>query len=826
MASQRISARCVVLLDQRQLLIDGEPARIGSRAFDILAALLARRGELVSKTELMSSVWPGLVVDDNNLAVHVSALRRLLGSEVITTVPGRGYRLEGHSGERAEQAMRDHMVVGRELDLSSLTELLASHRLISLVGATGIGKTTLGRRVMQELGPQFANGASWCDLDTVADPAAVGSRLAQALGVEHGPGELTATLAHTLAGMHMLIVLDGVERVAEEVARLAHTLLDAAPGVHLLVTSQVPLRLEAEHVLRLQPLTIPASTASASQALAHGSVALFVARAGQGAHGFELTDANVADVITICRRLDGIPLAIELAAARATTLGTGALARMLDHRLRLLRSFNRAAPVRHATLRAALEWSHGLLTPTERIVFRRAGIFQRGFTARALVEVADDGSIGGPTVVVDALQSLVDKSLVHLDPGPPPRFRLLESTHSLALEYLQDAGELRDTAARHAQSMVKHFMQAYQDANEARRSADEVRASLLHELDNAQAVMAWALLNDPPAACALMPALSFACADLRFADVQALWEATRHHVSDALEPRVHAHWALGHAVFWSNRDVQAMDHWATIAARIFESLGDRDGQYWAQAALVVVAARRGEGVDEALATLDALEDESLSPTALRYGVTAAAIAASVRGDSPLAIKLLDRAVQLAQRIGDSHNLAAAQINLLDAALAQGRVDDAIAYGEAAVQQMLRKRRHSLMSMAQLNLGAAYAVKGLIGRTAELAREAWPMAVAEGLQPYWADYLALAAAQCNRLADAAQLLGYGDTGYRQYHTQRVANELAAAELARALVLQGMSPSELEQARAQGSRLGDGEVAMLIDSLVQAAPPTTR
>lgn len=820
-----LSDRCTVLVDQRQLLVDGDRVRVGSRAFDILLTLLSRPGEVVTRNDIMAAVWPGYVVDDNNLAVHISALRRLLGPGAISTVPGSGYRLtlpvtaaQSLSAPGAPPAMPPLALVGRDLDLESLRELVHHRPLVSLVGAAGIGKSALALRLVQEHRDTFLHGAAWCDLDAVVEPASVAGCIARALALRQPAGDLPEAIAEALRPLSLLLVLDGVERVVDEVARLVSLLMRAAPGVRFLVTSQSPLRLDDEQVLRLQPLSIPASTATAAQALEHGSVQLFARRAAQGAEGFGLTDANVADVITICRRLDGIPLAIELAAARAPTLGTGALAGLLDHRFRLLRSFNRSISARHATLRSALEWSLGMLSPNERVVFRRAAVFQRGFSSDMLVTVAATDGLGAEAVLA-ALRSLVDKSLVHLDATGTERFRLLESTRSLAQEHLQEAGELDAMRQRHAGAVVARFAAALGDLHRPGVRLDHLRAALEADLDNAMAAMAWSLAHDAVAACSLMPALSFAAAESRFQEIRALWEATALLLQDELPVPVRAAWDLGLALFWWNRDVDAMDRSATRAAALFDALGDANGHHAALAALLVVAARRSEGVEARRARLADSMQPGLSLESRRHAASARAIAAAVEGNAEAATTFLTETLALAHLMGDSLNVANARINLLDTALGQGRVDEAISQGKAVVAQLKEARRHGLLGVAQLNLAAAHAVKGATCEALALAREAWPLAVAEGLQPYWADHLALACAKAGRPADAALLLGFGDAGYEAYHTARVANELAATRQAEALARPALGSDRFDATRARGRSLQADDVRRL---LVVSAP----
>ena len=813
-----LSDRCTVLVDQRQLLIDGERVRVGSRAFDILLTLIGRAGEVVTKNDIMAAVWPGNVVDDNNLAVHISALRRLLGPGAISTVPGSGYRLTLPTRGPAPPAgtpptAPDTPVVGRQADLDSLNHLVRHHALVSLVGAAGIGKSTLAQRLVQDLRDSFLHGAAWCDLDTVVDPEAVCGRIALALSLHQTSEDLLGAVSNALRPLSILIVLDGAERVVDEVARVVGELLRAAPGVRILVTSQLPLRLEGEQVLRLQPLSIPASTATADEALEHGSVQFFVRRAAQAAEGFQLTDTNVADVITICRRLDGIPLAIELAAARAATLGTGTLAGLLDHRFRLLRSFNRSISTRHVTLKSALEWSLGMLTPDEQVVFRRTAVFPRGFSTEMLAAVASgDGLDTGR--VDTALRSLVDKSLVHAEPGRPERLRLLESTRSLAQEHLQEAGELEALRRRHALAVLARYQAAMAEVHGNRVPLDDIRAALVDELDDAHAALAWALAHDATTACALMPGLSFAAAESRFRETQALWESTGALVDQDLPASVQAAWALGCALFWWNRNVDEMDRWATRAAELCEALGDADGCHTAQAARLVVAARRGVAVEAHRTRLDQLADTALSLESRRHGASARAIAAAVGGGPQDAAVFLNETLALAHLLGDSLNVANARINLLDTALALGHIDDAIAHGESAITQLRDEHRHGVLGVAQLNLAAAYAAKGLDAEVFELAREAWPLAVAEGLQPYWADYLALACATAGRSRDAAHLLGFGDTGYAGYHTTRVANERAAAQRAENLARGALGGGAFDAARHEGRRFCADEVYGLL------------
>jgi DNA-binding winged helix-turn-helix (wHTH) protein len=323
---------------ERRLLVDGRAAVLGARAFDLLLALAERSGRLVDKTTLMELVWPGVVVQENNLAAQMSALRKVLGDEVIATVPGRGYRFVARVEASAAMAapapaaaqppaLRTNLpgelpvLLGRSSELNLLGALIDRHRLVSVVGAGGIGKSLLTQHVLAARRGAYAHGVCWIELGAVNDAAALPGAVAAALGVDGGHGDALAALVSAVSSLTMLLALDNAEHLLADVAALCRALHDAAPGLRLVVTSQAPLRLVAEQVLRIDPLAVPEAALPPVDALRFGAVALFAERARAVDRRFEVTDANAADVIETCRALDGLPLAIELAAARAPLLG-------------------------------------------------------------------------------------------------------------------------------------------------------------------------------------------------------------------------------------------------------------------------------------------------------------------------------------------------------------------------------------------------------------------------------------------------------------------------------------------------------------------------
>ena len=554
-----------VLPRRRQLLAGDAPVELGSRAFDVLMVLLEARGSLVTKDELLDRVWPGTVVEENNIQVQISTLRKALGEDrnFIVTVPLRGYRFAAevratNGGADADAsaapglttpeverpavtnlpvAVSDFVghepngravwgpaavaappgaatnlpepvseLIGREAEIQEILGLATAHRLVTLTGAGGIGKTRLGLEVARLLLPKFANGARLVELASLSDPDLVPATVAMALDLRLPAGTVSAeAIANALGPQHLLLVLDNCEHVIDAAAALAEALLRTNAALHVIVTSREPLAAEGESMYRVPPLGVPAEgTEDIEDVLKHGAVRLFVARA-RAAHGhFFLPDRRIlAAAAAICRRLDGIPLAIELAAARAATLGAEGVAARLDDRFRLLTSGRRTALPRHQTLRATLDWSYDLLSACERLILRRLSVFAGGCTLEAAGTVAAGAEITRPDVV-DCVVNLVRKSLVIADvDGPEPRYRLLETTRAYVLEKLTDSGERDEIARRHAE-YYRHLFQRGA-AESAKRPAAEWLAAYGPDVDNVRAALDWAFSpsGDPSVGVAL-----------------------------------------------------------------------------------------------------------------------------------------------------------------------------------------------------------------------------------------------------------------------------------------------------------------------------------
>lgn len=471
---------------QRLVMEAGQPLRLGRRAMDILLILLQHAGQVVSKQELIAGVWPKSVVEDINLRVHMAALRKALGDgqagqRYIVTVAQRGYSfvapysleqiLQPAPSEEAPAPsghnlpVRRTRMIGRQSLVDSLVGQLSRQRFITLVGPGGIGKTTVALRVAEQLIGHYRDGIRLLDLAPINDPRMITAHLATLLELSLHDAEPMNGLAAFLRDRQMLLVIDNCEHLVDAIALLSESILRAAPAVHILATSRESLRAEGEFVQRLESLDCPPPIAvlDRTQALTFSALQLFVERAMASHDSFELTDDELPLAIEICRRLDGIPLAIELAAAQVGSLGLGGLLTQLQGSFRLLAQGCHTTLGRHQTLRATLDWSFELLSPCEQTCLRRLGVFRGGFTLESAAAVIVGEHIE-PCEVFASITQLVAKSLLNVEVGDEEVFyRLLDTTRSYALEKLDQTTDLPDTRERHAERCLTLMHQAQHD---------------------------------------------------------------------------------------------------------------------------------------------------------------------------------------------------------------------------------------------------------------------------------------------------------------------------------------------------------------------------
>ena len=836
---------------ERVLRADGRPVALGARAFDLLLVLAQRRERLVTKQELLDLVWPGLVVEEHNITAQISTLRKLLGAHAIATVPGRGYRFTAPLTEGVAQDVRQaaHLVppltdsarthlpreltplLGRAEDLTALDELVQRYRLVTLVGAGGMGKSLLAQHLLSGRRGEYEHGVCWVELASVNDAIALPVRIGEALGVRPAAGEPLAGLCAALSSMTILVALDNAEHLLADVARTAAALLDAVPHLRLIVTSQAPLMLAAERVYRVGPLAVPNGPLPSALAQTFSAVALFVERARGADARFALSDDSAPAAIELCRQLDGLPLAIELAAARAPLLGVQQLAASMQDRLQLL-TLNRdgAAPARQQTLRSALEWSHGLLDERERTVFRRLAVMADSASLAFIQQVVGDehGPLD-PWAVLDAMGTLVDRSLVAVlsddeDESREPRYRLLESPRLLAIEQLRAAGEFEALQRRHAFALAQIFDAAWDERWSGSVGAQRWAQRLVPDASNARAAIAWAREAGEPATAVAIAATLFhvlprsshpermALADLceSLAEQVASKQLRLRALIVAVRPMFHSQQqqsltvAAKGVALARELDREASDRWLLYSA-ISE---------WVCAASVIAHPLPDE-LRNALVELTELEDPSWPAQRLRWGLSAKRLANIVVWDGPgRAIEQLRLTRCVVDCLeAEGQETAPFMGTLIDAEHACGHIQAAVDLGERMLEQLAGTRDEYSRLFVRGNLNLAYLALDDTARARALLQAEWPVALQFNLHILASDGPALLAALEGRPRTAARLAGYADAGYAARDLIRHPIEVSLRERTHSLCRAALGEQTFERLLAQGRLLRDEQIAGL-------------
>ena len=477
---------------------------LAPKAFAVLRYLVEHPGRLVTHDELFEALWPKTYVQPEVLKSHIAAIRAVLGDDArkplfIETRSRRGYRFVAPVTEDApaRPSRTTNLpeplseLIGREAELRAVTALATEHRLVSLVGAGGIGKTRLGLEVARHFLRRFPDGVFVAELGPLSSPELVAATVASALSLTHVAHTLSDEgVAGAVGTKKLLLVIDNCEHVIEAAARMAEALLRASPGVSLLATSREALRVSGEYVYRVPSLDVPGEdTQDVEEVFRYAAVRLFVSRAHAVEPRYVAGGPVAVATVAICRRLDGIPLAIELAATRIAGFGVAGLAARLDDRFRLLTGGSRTLP-RHQTMRATLDWSFELLSESERVVLCRLAVFVGAFTLDAASAVAAGVDIP-VSEVADSVANLVDKSLVSTDVGGAiVYYRLLETTRAYAREKLNESAEFDHVARRHAEYFRDLFEHAEAEL-ETRPIAEWLGAYRPH-IDDLRLALDWA----------------------------------------------------------------------------------------------------------------------------------------------------------------------------------------------------------------------------------------------------------------------------------------------------------------------------------------------
>ena len=520
-----------------------------------MEVLVQSPGEVTSKDALMARVWSNVIVEANTLQVHISAIRKALGADrgMLKTVPGRGYRLLGRWTARQENSRAEPTglipmrvpaqsaqgnlpiaasdLIGRDAAVKHLQDLMSAYRVVTLTGPGGIGKTRLALEVARVLSPAFEGDAWLVELASLSDGSLIPAAIASALGLHRLGGDSSPdSVARAIGSRKLLLVIDNCEHVINAAASVAETLIRLCPAASVLTTSREAMRIDGEYTYRVPPLDFPEedpSQTARDDILGKSAVQLFIARTPAWESGPRNRD-QLSAIAAICRHLDGIPLAIEFAAARAATLSITEVLSRLDDRFGVLTSGRRTALPKHQTLRATLDWSFELLSATERLLLQRLAIFAGAFSMEAAIAVAQRGEVP-PGEIAAGVANLVVKSLVTAESGGASvYFRLLETTRAYALEKLTESGELQQCARRHAE-YYRSRLEAAADEREAKPAAVYL-ADCRRRVDEVHAALDWAFSDSGDVTIAL--ALTIAAVPLWFE--LSLMVAARGHVERAL----------------------------------------------------------------------------------------------------------------------------------------------------------------------------------------------------------------------------------------------------------------------------------------------------
>lgn len=465
----------------RLLQRNGVTVKLGSRPLDLLIALVRRAGDVLSRRELIARAWAGLVVDEANLRVNISTLRKHLddgidGARYIVNLPGRGYsfvapvtRTRTEPSPTGPALTSEHALpaplarlVGRDASIRVLSQMLTEHRFVSIIGPGGMGKTTVAIAVAHTMLDAFDGAVYYIDLASVTDASLVPTLLASALSLDVSVQDPKPCILAFFSARRALLVLDNCEHIIDEIACLTEWLYRSAPRTHLLATSREILRVEGEYVHLLPPLDVPpmGQDLTAVEAMTFPAVQLFMDRVAASGTSEQLTNDTARLVVEICRKMDGIALAIELAASRVRSHGLRGTAELIDNRFDLLWQGRRTAPPRHQTLHAMLDWSYNLLSEDERRVLYRLSVFVAPFPLVAAQWVASDASMPQAHVAI-IIANLIDKSLISpLIIKGSGQLRLLDSTRAYATPKLAQSGESDAVSRRLAEYLVARLTPA------------------------------------------------------------------------------------------------------------------------------------------------------------------------------------------------------------------------------------------------------------------------------------------------------------------------------------------------------------------------------
>jgi predicted ATPase/DNA-binding winged helix-turn-helix (wHTH) protein len=710
--------------DERRLLAAGAPVAVRPRAFDLMVTLVERAGHLVTKDELLERVWPKVIVEENTLRAQVSLLRKILGPEAIATVSAQGYRFTlevaclGAAPAPPATTPKHNLpqqltsFIGREKEIAELKELLGTTRLLTLTGAGGCGKTRLAMQVAADLLESYPDGIWLVELAAVAEPGLVPQTVANVLGLKEQPGEnLPQTIIEHLASRHLLLVLDNAEHLLAACAQLADEVLWRCAQVAILVTSRERLGIAGELTYRVPSLSVPdpERNATPEELSTYESARLFIERARLHRPHFAVTAQNAPALASVCHRLDGIPLAIELAAPRVRSMSVEEVNRRLDQRFGLLTGGSRTAMPRQRTLRAMIDWSYDLLSDVEQALLCRLSVFSGGWTLEAAEQVCIGEGVDD-VGALDLLTSLADKNLVVADEQEgATRYRLLETVRHYALEHLREhEGEAR-WRGRH----LTHFLGLAEEA-EPQLTGSNQQAwldRLEAEHENLRSALVWCSVTTEDASLGLR----LAAALWRFWWLRGYLSEGRTLLvgrlasSSGTRSLAARSMALNGAgiLAWQQGDYPASRALQEESLAIRRELGDRRAIASSLNCLGIVVSEQGDHRaarafhEESLAISRELGDRRETANALSN----LGNAAQYGGDSAAARVLHEESLAIRRELGHRWGVAASLTNLAVAARDQGDYANARALSEEslAICRELGERQGTAGCLGEIGL---------------------------------------------------------------------------------------------------------------------------
>lgn len=607
-----------LLPKSRLLEKDGASLHVGGRALDILIFLAERAGEVVDKRELVKRVWADVNVDEGSLRFHITSLRKALGegdgARYVVNVPGRGYCFAAPLSRSAATEVRPAEIVspvralpaplarmiGRDDAVERISSELSLHRFVTVVGPGGIGKTSVALAVAHRELPAFEGRVTFVDFGALTDGKLVAGSVATALGLTVNSEDPIPGLLTFLRNRQTLLVFDSCEHILDELAPLAERLVREAPQLHILATSRESLRTEGERVYRLFPLDCPPQRdgLGIADVLAYPASQLFVERISESLSEFELSEDDAPLIADICRRLDGIALAIELAAGRVNAYGIAGTASLLDSRFSLLWRGRRTAIPRHQTLSAALAWSYDLLPATESITLRALSVFVGPFTLEAALVLASCQGISEPDAV-EAISNLLSKSLIATSPAERRlRYRLLDTTRAFAADKLAESGEAPRVARAHAE-YFRNFLRDISLTSTGMQSAGGFLPHADH-LPNVRAALTWSFSEGGDRAIAVDLAASAAQFFLELTLLTECYRWTQQALASLDTAPVDARQemtlqaALGVSVMFTQGNTEAVRSAFTRSLQLAQELDDLHWQLWLLRGLHIYLTRVGD----------------------------------------------------------------------------------------------------------------------------------------------------------------------------------------------------------------------------------------